>query len=95
MDINKFVEKLIDRILDDAEEKNVAFDWGEETIRVDYIINLINDLADMDYKRPWHKNKKCSLCKKYYYRNKKSDHRKNCIGKPNGCDDLDAVYDFI
>lgn len=95
MDVNEFVEKLIDTILDNAEDENIAWNWGEETLRVDYIINLINDLADMEYKRPGPKSKRCALCNNYYYRYKKSDHRSHCIGKPNGCNDFDSVLAFL
>lgn len=95
MDVNEFVEKLIDTILDNAEDENIAWNWGEETLRVDYIINLINDLANMDYKRPWPRSRECAICKKYYYRHKKSEHRKCCIGKQNGCDNFDSVLAFV
>ena len=93
--INDFAKRLIDEILDNAEDENIAWNWGEETLRVDYIINLINDLANMDYKRPYPKNRKCALCNNYYYRHKKSEHRNHCIGKRNGCDDFDSVLAFM
>lgn len=54
-DVEEFVKSLIDTILDNAEDENIAWNWGEETLRVDYIINLINDLANMDYKHPYPK----------------------------------------
>ena len=91
MNVNEFVEKLIDEILDNAEDENIAWNWGEETLRVDYVINLINDLANMEYKRPHPKSERCSLCNNYYYRHKKNEHRNHCIGKRNGCDDFDSV----
>lgn len=94
-DVEKFVKSLIDTILDNAEDENIAWNWGEETLRVDYIINLINDLASMDYKRPYPKSRKCALCNNYYYRYKKSGHRNHCIGKQNGCDDYDSVFSFL
>lgn len=94
-DVEKFAKRLIDEILDNAEDENIAWNWGEETLRVDYVINLINDLANMEYKRPHHKSKRCALCNRYYYRHKKSEHRNHCIGKRNGCDDFDSVLAFM
>ena len=93
--VEKFAKRLIDEILDNAEDENIAWNWGEETLRVDYVINLINDLANMEYKRPNPKSKRCALCNNYYYRHKKSDHRNHCIGKQNGCDDFDSVLAFM
>lgn len=90
-----FAKNLIDTILDNAEDENIAWNWGEETLRVDYVINLINDLANIEYKRPHPKSKRCGLCNNYYYRHKKSEHRNHCIGKCNGCDGFNSVLAFM
>lgn len=37
-DIEEFAKSLIDTILDNAEDENIACNWSEETLRVDYII---------------------------------------------------------
>lgn len=92
MDVNEFAKKLIDKILDNVEKENIAWNWGEETLRVDYIIDLINDLAKIEYKRPCPQSRKCSSCKKYYYRHNKSEHRNYCSGMQNGCDNFDDVW---
>ena len=92
IETKEYVENLIDMILDNAGKENVAWNWGEETLRVDYIINLINDLANMEYKRPNPQSSKCSLCKKYYYRHNKSEHRNNWSGIQTGCDNFDSVF---
>lgn len=90
-DIKEFAEKLIDAILDNAESKNIGWDWGEETLRVDYIINLINKLAKTKYKQPYATNLKCHFCKNYFYRKEKRKHREGCYGKPDGCESYEEV----
>lgn len=60
-EIENFVKNLIDMILDHTEDGNIAWNWGEETFRIDYIIDLINDLANMNYKRPYPDND-CAMC---------------------------------
>ena len=79
IETKEYVENLIDMILDNAGKENVAWNWGEETLRV-------------DYKRPNPQSSKCSLCKKYYYRHNKSEHRNYCSGIQTGCDNFDSVF---
>lgn len=90
MDTENVVKNFVDLILDHAESENVTWNWGEETLRVDYIIELINDVADMNYKRPY-PNNNCSMCAKYYYRHKKNEHREHCCGGIDSCKDFNSV----
>lgn len=92
-DVENLVKNFVDLILDHAESKNVAWNWGEETLRVDSVIELINDLANMNYKRPY-PNNNCALCKKYYYRFKKSEHREHCCGDKDNCKDFDDIRSY-
>lgn len=89
-EIENFVKNLIDMILNHTKDGNIAWNWGEETFRIDYIIDLINDLANMNYKRPYPDND-CAMCSKYYYRQKKSEHRKHCCGGKENCKDFNSV----
>ena len=90
MDVENVVKNFVDLILDHAESKNNSWNFGEETLRVDYIIELINDVSDMDYKRPY-PNNNCSICSKHYYRYNKCEHRDHCCGGIENCKEFDSV----
>ena len=90
MDVENVVKNFVDLILDHVESKNNSWSFGEETLRVDYIIELINDVADMDYKRPY-PNNNCSICSKYYYRYNKGEHIDHCCGGIENCKEFDSV----
>lgn len=90
MDTESVAKNFVDSLLDHAGSKNISWNWGEETLRVDYIIELINDVADMNYKRPY-PNNNCSICSKYYYRYNKGEHRDHCCGGVDNCKDFDSI----
>ena len=104
----EIVKKIIDTLLDKSEKLNIAWNYGEETIRVSDIIELINNVAEMDYKRPYGSthvygvnatikpsiNQKCYWCKSYYYHHDKSQHKKYCIGKQKTCKKYQDIFDY-
>lgn len=85
-------EKIIDEVLDHAEELNFAWHYGEESLLVGDVVNLVNNAAGTSYKRygkgflgykkwdPVSGDGKCSLCSEFFARHPKSEHRMHCAG---------------
>lgn len=51
IDVEEFVKSLIDTILDNAEDENIAWKWGEETLRsvfsaIDYELSDLQSDVD-------------------------------------------------
>lgn len=87
----ELAKEIIDKILDKAEELNFAWHYGEESILVTDVVNIINNVAKTDYKRygcgfmkenwiPHCRDRKCYTCKKLFSRFPKSEHKEHCIG---------------
>lgn len=97
MEVSKeeFAKHLIDTILDRAEELNFAWHYGEESMLVVDIINIINNEAGTDYKRygggfmkydecsPHIIDKRCHECKLLFKGKNKANHREYCCGMEN------------
>lgn len=87
----KLVEKIIEKLIIDAESKKVASCWGEPALLLCDVINIINNEAETDYKRYWtygcnvrysestphNMNPYCELCKKHFAKN---DNKQGCLG---------------
>ena len=106
MNDKDFAKQLIDKILDKSSELNVAWHWGEESILISDIIQLINDEANIDYKRysayaSAYNSKDackeiddhCYLCKNHWTRFDKKEYRQHCIGSGNFCESYKGVFD--
>lgn len=103
----EFAKEIIDTILDKAEDLNFAWHYGEESLLVTDIVNLINNVAKTDYKRyghgnmeeewnPYHRDKKCYQCAKLFSRFPKKEHREHCMGTDDAsyCEDYE-ILDFF
>jgi len=87
----ELVKDIIEKLLEQKDRLNVAYHWGEESILLCDVINVINNVAGTDYKRydayssrldykenkPSHVHPKCFLCRNFW-RNKEK--QQGCLG---------------
>ena len=97
----ELVKDIIDAIFDKAEELNFAWHYGEESLLVTDIVNIINNVAKTDYKRygcgflkedwrPHCRDRKCYKCSDFFAHYYKKEHRNHCIG----CNDASKCEEF-
>lgn len=89
----RFVEELIDNLIEQRERLSIMTSYGEPCILLSDIVNFINNIADTDYKRysaynarlrytennPSKVNELCSFCKNYW-RNHENEGYQGCLG---------------
>lgn len=101
----QLAKEIIDGILDKAESINFAWHYGEESLLVTDVVNIINNIAKTDYKRygcgylkenwnPHNRDRKCDECTKIFYRFDKNEHRKHCAGMENAenCTEFESRF---
>lgn len=103
----ELAKEIIDTILDKAEELNFAWHYGEESLLVTDVINIINNVAKVDYKRygcgflkeewkPHNRDCKCYNCTKLFSQFDKHEHREHCIGMEDAknCKEYENRYKY-
>lgn len=101
----QLAKEIIDSILDKAEEINFAWHYGEESLLVADVVNIVNNVAKTDYKRygngflkekwnPHCRDPKCDRCTNFFSRFDKHEHREHCAGKENAtnCSDYEDSW---
>lgn len=83
----EFAKKLIDKILDSADELNITWHYGEECVQVCDIIKLIREEANIciDYR--------CFICKNHYSKYQEGEHGVHCMGSEKICENYKCVLD--
>lgn len=89
----KLVEKIVDKLIDRGDSLAVATHYGEPSILLCDVINIINNVAETDYKRysayssrlrytenhPCKTNELCGFCQ-HYWRNHRKENYQGCLG---------------
>ena len=87
----ELVERIVEKLIINAESKKVASCWGEPALLLCDVINIINNEANTDYKRYWaygcnvgfnesnphNIHPYCEICKKHFSKN---DDKQGCLG---------------
>lgn len=88
------VHNIIDTLIAKSEDAYVATHWGEKSLLLCDVINIINNAANTDYKRyyasgcqvkykdcsPHLINKYCELCEYHFSR---QENKQGCLGTEN------------
>lgn len=102
------VHNIIDGIIEKSEDIHVATHWGEPSLLLCDVINIINNIANTDYKRyysyncqvkyrdcsPHLINGQCELCEHHFSR---QENKEGCLGAENHktkpCEKFKNIFD--
>lgn len=101
----ELAKEIVDMLLDKSDEYCFAWSYGNETMFVSDAINIVDNIAGISYKRCgggimnyelWNPDtvcRKCHVCRKYFVRFPKTEHRNHCCGDSKPCNEFDSIFD--